>query len=44
MATDPPDSAAIDSAVAQAYSRHRQNSRGRTAKYIPALADVDPLV
>jgi len=42
MATHPPDSAAIDSAVAQAYSRHRQNSRGRTAKYIPALADVDP--
>jgi glutaminase len=42
MATDPPDSAAIDSAVAQAYSRHRQNSRGRTASYIPALADVDP--
>ena len=42
MATDPPDSAAIDSAVAHAYSRHRQNSRGRNAKYIPALADVDP--
>lgn len=42
MATDPPDSAAIDSAVAQAYSRHRQKSQGRTAKYIPALADVDP--
>jgi glutaminase len=42
MATHPPDSAAIDSAVAQAHSRHRQNSRGRTAKYIPALADVDP--
>jgi glutaminase len=42
MATDPPDSAAIDSAVALAYSRHRQKSQGRTAKYIPALADVDP--
>jgi glutaminase len=42
MATDPPDSAAIDSAVAQAYSRHRKNSRGRPASYIPALADVDP--
>ena len=42
MATDPPDSAAIDSAVAQAYSKHQHNSRGRTAKYIPALAAVDP--
>jgi glutaminase len=42
MATDPPDSAAIDSAVAQAYSKHQNNSRGRTAKYIPALAAVDP--
>jgi glutaminase len=42
MATDPLDSAAIDSAVAHAYSSHRDNSRGRAAKYIPALADVDP--
>jgi glutaminase len=42
MAADAPDSAAIDSAVAHAYSSHRHNSRGRTAKYIPALADVDP--
>ena len=42
MATDPLDTAAIESAVAQAYSKHRNNSRGRTAKYIPALAAVDP--
>jgi glutaminase len=42
MASAPPDSAAIDSAVAHAYSRHRNNTRGRTARYIPALADVDP--
>jgi glutaminase len=28
--------------VAQAYSKHQNNSRGRTAKYIPALAAVDP--
>ena len=42
MATDPLDSAAIDSAVAQAYSTHRHNSEGRNAKYIPVLADVDP--
>jgi glutaminase len=41
MATDL-DTAAIESAVAQAYSRSKSNSRGRTAKYIPALADVDP--
>jgi glutaminase len=36
------DTAAIESAVAQAYSRSKSNSRGRTATYIPALADVDP--
>lgn len=42
MATDPLDSAAIDSAVVQAYSSHRHNSEGRNAKYIPVLADVDP--
>src|SRR3984885_6008541 len=42
MATNPLDTAAIESAVAQAYSRHQNVSRGRTAKYIPALADVDP--
>ncbi len=41
MATDPLDSAAIDSAVAHAYSSHRHNSEGRNAKYIPVLADVD---
>jgi glutaminase len=41
MATDPLDSAAIDSAVAQAYSSHRHNSEGRNAKYIPVLAAVD---
>jgi glutaminase len=42
MASNPLDAAAIESAVAQAYSKHQNNSRGRTAKYIPALADVDP--
>jgi len=42
MATDPLDSAAIDSAVEHAYSLHRHNSKGRSATYIPALADVDP--
>ncbi len=41
MATDPLDSAAIDSAVAHAYSSHRHNTEGRNAKYIPVLADVD---
>jgi glutaminase len=41
MATDPLDPAAIDSAVAHAYSLHRQNFEGHNAKYIPALADVD---
>jgi glutaminase len=41
MATDPLDWAAIDSAVAHAYSSHRHNSAGRNAKYIPVLADVD---
>jgi glutaminase len=41
MATDPLDWAAIDSAVAHAYSSHRHNSEGRNAKYIPVLADVD---
>lgn len=42
MATNPLDTAAIESAVAQAYSKNRNNSRGRTATYIPALAAVDP--
>ena len=42
MATNPLDTAAIELAVAQAYSKHRNVSRGRTAKYIPALAAVDP--
>ena len=42
MATDPLDTAAIESAVAQAYSKHLNVSRGRTAKYIPALAAIDP--
>ena len=41
MATDPLDPAAIDSAVAHAYSMHRHNSEGRNAKYIPVLTDVD---
>ena len=41
MATDPLDPAAIDSAVAHAYSLHRHNAEGHNAKYIPALADVD---
>jgi glutaminase len=41
MATDPLDPAAIDSAVARAYSLHRNNSQGHNANYIPALADVD---
>ena len=41
MATDPLDPAAIDSAVAHAYSLHRHNSEGHNANYIPALADVD---
>lgn len=42
MATGPLDSAVIESAVAQAYSRSQNNSGGRTANYIPALAEVDP--
>ena len=41
MATDPLDPAAIDSAVAHAYSLHRHNCEGHNAKYIPALAGVD---
>ena len=41
MATDPLDPAAIDSAVAHAYSLHRHNSEGHNANYIPALAGVD---
>jgi len=42
MAMDPLDPAAIDSAVAHAYSLHRHNSEGHNANYIPALAGVDP--
>ncbi|MGO9929714.1 MAG: glutaminase A [Mycobacterium sp.] len=41
MATEPLDPAAIESAVAHAYSLHRHNSEGHNANYIPALADVD---
>ena len=41
MAIDQLDPAAIDSAVAHAYSLHRHNSEGRNANYIPVLADVD---
>src|ERR1700747_1593452 len=41
MATDPLDPAAIDSAVAHAYSLHRHNCEGHNAEYIPALAGVD---
>src|ERR1700751_235891 len=41
MAIGPLDPAAIDSAVAHAYSLHRHNCEGHNAKYIPALADVD---
>jgi glutaminase len=42
MAIAPLEQAVLESAVAHAYSRHRDNSRGRTAQYIPALAGVDP--
>ncbi len=32
----------IAEAVTAAYAKHKNNSRGKNASYIPALADVDP--
>lgn len=36
------DAAAVDAAVTAAHRRHRDNSVGHNADYIPALATVDP--
>jgi glutaminase len=42
MPSTPIDPDRIAAAVTDAHSRHKKNSRGKKADYIPALADVDP--
>ena len=42
LASTPIDPDRIAKAVAATHARHKKNRRGKNARYIPALAEVDP--